>query len=418
MDLNTVAINSYALSDVLITLASALGCGLLIGLERERSKQRENQQTFAGLRSFAICALLGALCFVFGVSIGMVGAIIIGGMVIFSIRNRTDDFGSTTELAFVMTYFIGAMCLWNPSLAAGLAVLLTIILMAKRSMHSIAGKWITEAEFKDGLFLLALILIALPLTPNRALWGEVLNPYILLKLVTLILLVQALAHIAKRLLSTKNAMILSAIASGFVSSIATIASLGMEVRAGRAPAKANAGAALMSCVSTLLLLLIIVAGVSMLWLKTILLPTLVACALLAICAYILIRTGPVQEQRIANDSRMFSLTEAGVIALSLTLIQAGVYGLNLWLGDAGLIAGTLLAASFEIHAAMATVVMQGTPTDTAVITAFLLGLAVHSVAKCVNAALTGGMQYFLAFAPVQILHMSILIGLMYWNLQL
>ena len=95
-----------------------------------------------------------------------------------------------------------------------------------------------------------------------------LNPHIILKLVTLILAVQALAHIAKRLLSTKNAMILSAIASGFVSSTATVASLGMEVRAGRALAKPNAGAALMSCIATLLQLLIIVASVSMLWLKS------------------------------------------------------------------------------------------------------------------------------------------------------
>ncbi len=52
---------------------------------------------------------------------------------------------------------------------------------------------------------------------------------------------QSLAHIAKRLLSSKNAMMLSAIASGFVSSTATVASLGMEVRAGRANAKHNAG---------------------------------------------------------------------------------------------------------------------------------------------------------------------------------
>ena len=77
--------------------------------------------------------------------------------------------------------------------------------LMKHSMHGIASKWITEAEFKDGLFLLALILIALPLTPNTPLWGSVLNPYIILKLLAVILVVQTLAHIAKRLLSSKNA---------------------------------------------------------------------------------------------------------------------------------------------------------------------------------------------------------------------
>lgn len=231
-------------------------------------------------------------------------------------------------------------------------------------------------------------------------------------------LYSSLKQLATEQVNTKNAMILSAIASGFVSSTATVASLGMEVRAGRALAKPNAGAALMSCIATLLQLLIIVAGVSILWLKTILIPTLVASVLLGICAYALVRSAPAQEQHQPTDSRMFSLKEAGIIALTLTLIQAVVYGLNLWLGDAGLIAGTLLASLFEIHAAMATVVMQGAPTDTATMSAFILGLAAHALAKSVNAALTGGKQYFIAFAPIQILHMVVLIGLLYWGFSL
>ena len=285
-------------------------------------------------------------------------------------------------------------------------------------MHSFAGKWITEAEFKDGIFLLALILIALPLTPNAPLWGSALNPYIILKLLALILAVQALAHIVKRLLSSKNALILSSVASGFVSSTATVASLGMEVRAGRADAKINAGAALMSCVATLLQLLIIVAGVSVLWLKTIIAPALIAALILAGCAYWLLKDAAPAEQSLQADSRMFSLKEAAIIAGTLTVIQAGVYGLNLWLGDAGLIAGTLLASLFEIHAAMATVVMQGAPAENGVFYAFILGLAAHAVAKSVNAALTGGLKFALAFAPIQIFHMAVLIALLWWTVKL
>ncbi len=405
---------THSFSEILMMLASAVGCGLLIGLERERSKQRENQHSFAGLRSFAICALLGALCFMFGTASGIAGALIVGGMTLVSIRNQIDDFGITTELALLMTYFIGAMCLWNAPLAAGLAVFLTIILMAKHSLHSIAGKWITEAEFRDGVFLLALILIALPLTPNTAFWGTVLNPYLILKLLSLILGVQALAHIAKRLLSSKNAQILSAIASGFVSSTAAIASLGMEVRAGRADVKGNAGAALMSCVATLLQLLIIVAGVSLIWLKAIFIPALCAICFLALCAYGLIRSSDTAETALTNDSRMFSIKEAAIIAVTLTVIQAAVYGLNLWLGEGGLIAGTLLASLFEIHAAMAAVIMQGSPNSNAVFYAFIFGMAAHAAAKSVNAFLSGGFRFFLYFMPVQIVHMAIFIGLFIW----
>ncbi|MFW1766002.1 MgtC/SapB family protein [Acinetobacter bereziniae] len=407
--------NSY--HDLFTIIAAALGCGLLIGLERERSKQRENQRSFAGLRSFAICSIFGAVCFLFGPYFGIVGALITGAVVAYSIKNQTDDPGVTTEIAFILTYFIGGMCLWNIPFAAGLSVILTILLMTKHSMHGIAGKWITESEFRDGIFLLALLLIALPLTPNKPLWGSVLNPYVILKLLTLILAVQALAHIAKRLLSTKNALLLSSLASGFVSSTATVASLGLEVRNGRADAKANAGAALMSCVATLLQLMIIVIGVSISWFKVIVLPSLLAIIVLVIFALWLMRnTQPIEANK-STDSRMFSLKEAAIIAGSLTLIQAGVYGLNLLLGDAGLIAGTLLASLFEIHGALATIVIQGEPSNAVLSLAFLLGLAAHAVAKSINALISGGGRYALVFAPIQILHMLIFIVIFIWGLQ-
>lgn len=387
MDFSAVPLNSISsFQDLITLLAAALGCGLLIGLERERHKQRESHPSFAGLRSFALSALLGALCFLFGMVIGLAGALIIGGIVIFSLRNQPEDPGITTELAFLMTYFIGAMCLWNIPLSAGLAVLLTIILMAKHSMHDFAGKWIKEAEFRDGLLLLALILIGLPLTPDRPLWGEVLNPYVILKLLTLILVVQALAHIAKRFLSTKNALMLSSLASGFVSSTATIAQLGLQVRKGEMDAQPNAGAALMSCVSTLVLLLIVVGGVSWAWLKLLLLPSVVGMVILVACAFLLLRKAkPVQELESA-DSPMFSLKEAVIIAVTLTLIQAGIYALELWLGNAGLLAGTLLASLFEVHAAMAGVVIQGDPSNTHLIYALLLGLGAHAVAGPIKGA--------------------------------
>ena len=111
---------------------------------------------------------------------------------------------------------------------------------------------------------------------------------------------------------------------------------------------------------------------------------------------------------------MFSLKEAVIIAVTLTLIQAGIYGLELLLGDAGLLAGTLFASLFEIHAAMASVVIQGDPSNTRLIYALLLGLGAHAVAKSVNAAVTGGFKFSLYFAPVQILHMAVLIGILWW----
>lgn len=416
----TMSLQTASFEEFITVIAAALGCGLLIGLERERSKLKHEYKTFAGFRSFAISALLGAVCFLFGIEIGIVGALLIGAISIVSLKNQPNDPGVTTELAFIMTYFIGALCIWNISLAAGLAVIMTTILIAKQSMHGIASQWITESELRDGIFLLALLLIALPLVPNKPFWGPVLNPHVILKLLTLILFVQALAHIAKRLLSSKNALLLSSLASGFVSSTATIASLGLEVRSGKANAPTNAGAALMSCVSTLIQTLIIVIGISFAWFKLIIFPTLIALVVLAVWAFILLRKAEPSTASPELDSRMFSLKEAIIIAGTLTLIQAGVYGLSLSLGDAGLIAGTLLASLFEIHAAIAAVIVQGEPDSahmTPLLIAFLGGFAVHALAKSVNSAISGGLRYALAFVPAQLIHMAIFITLLWLNIQ-
>ncbi|ODL93836.1 Mg2+ transporter-C, MgtC family protein [Acinetobacter pittii] len=415
----TMSLQTVSFEEFITVIAAALGCGLLIGLERERSKLKHEYKTFAGFRSFAISALLGAVCFLFGIEIGIVGALLIGAISIVSLKNQPNDPGVTTELAFIMTYFIGALCIWNISLAAGLAVIMTTILIAKQSMHGIASQWITESELRDGIFLLALLLIALPLVPNKPFWGPVLNPHVILKLLTLILFVQALAHIAKRLLSSKNALLLSSLASGFVSSTATIASLGLEVRSGKANATTNAGAALMSCVSTLIQTLIIVIGISFAWFKLIIFPTLIALVVLAVWAFILLRKAEPSTASPELDSRMFSLKEAIIIAGTLTLIQAGVYGLSLSLGDAGLIAGTLLASLFEIHAAIAAVIVQGEPDSahmTPLLIAFLGGFAVHALAKSVNSAISGGLRYALAFVPAQLIHMTIFITLLWLNI--
>lgn len=414
-------LQSLSFQELLTIMLSALGCGLLIGLERERHKNNNHEQSFAGLRSFTITALLGASCFLLHLYIGVIGAVAVSLFCVYSLFQQKQDIGSTTELAFLMTYIIGAICVWNIPLAAGMAVLLTIILMGKQTLHQFAGKTIQSYELRDGLLLLALILIALPVMPNKPLWGAVLNPYIILKLLILILIVQSMAHVAKRILSNDKALILSALASGFVSSTATIASLGMQVRSGRASAKLNAGAGLISCIATLLQLLLIVLGVSVEWFKFLLIPSLVGIGILCIAAgFLIYRTPQADNSTTINeiqeiDSRMFSIKEAVIIAVSLTLIQAGIYGANLLLGDSGLILGTFLASLFEVHAAVAGVVIQGNPHNLTLIYAVMIGLAAHAVSKSINSFVTGGWKFFLYFAPSQILHM---LGLIFTLLSL
>lgn len=406
-------------------LAAALGCGLLVGVERERRKGRGPARALAGMRSFAVTSVLGCACMLAGgLALTVVGAALVAGLSVAAYwRSRSRDPGVTTEIALMLTFVIGALCVRALPLAAALAIGLTALLAARRPMHRFARHWLSAGEMRDGLLLGALALLALPLMPDRPLWGPALNPYVITRLLVLLLGIQALAHLAGRLLLTRHAMALSAFASGFVSSTATIASLGMKVRQAGAPAKASAGAALLSCVATLAQTLVVAASISGAWLKLLWLPASAGALVALLWGGWLIRSGSPGEtddseeagKRPSPAERMFSLREALTIAALLTGIQAAVYGLGLWLGDAGLLAGTLLASLFEVHAALAALFVQGPPGSAggaALVRAVALGLAVHALAKSVNAGLSGGAAYARAFIPGQWLHTAVCVALL------
>ena len=110
-----ILLQSLSFQELLTIMLSALGCGLLIGLERERHKNNNNEQSFAGLRSFTITALLGASCFLLHLYIGVIGTVAVSLFCVYSLFQQKQDIGSTTELAFLMTYIIGAICVEYPT---------------------------------------------------------------------------------------------------------------------------------------------------------------------------------------------------------------------------------------------------------------------------------------------------------------
>ncbi|MDP3521813.1 MAG: DUF4010 domain-containing protein [Hydrogenophaga sp.] len=415
-------INAALSSDVLATLATALGCGLLVGLDRERRKLRGPRRPLAGLRTFALTSVSGAAAMLSGLpELVAVGALLVVGLAVVGyLRNRTDDPGVTTEVALFLTYLIGVLCVVSLPLAAGLAVVLTALLTEREALHRFATEWLTPGEMRDGIILLTVVLIGLPLLPNQPLWGPVLNPQVIGQLLALLLALQSLAHLSRRLLAAQQALALSSLASGFVSSTATVATLGMAVREGRGQPGAMAGAALLSCVATLLQLLLVAGAVQTAWLPVLLWPSLAGAAVALLWGGWLVRGASLSpaetsaapsEPPSGDSSRMFSLRAAALIAALLTGIQAAVYGLSLWLGPKGLLAGTLLASLAELHSAVAAVIAATLPGDGQhpEIT-IAAALVVHAISKSINAGVTGGWRYALALVPGMAVHTGVVVG--------
>lgn len=405
------------------TLAAALGCGLLIGIERERRKGVGPGRALAGLRTFALTCVTGAAAALTQITGLMVtGAAFVAALSVVAYwRDRSDDPGVTTEVALVLTYLIGVLCVWSLPLAAALATGLTALLAGRGLLHRFARQWLRPAEVRDGIVLAALVLMALPLVPNRPLWGPVLNPYVIVQLLALLLAVQSLAHLGRRLLQARHAVAFSALASGFVSSTATIATMGLAVREGRSSARLMAGGGLLSCVSTQLQLLLVAAAVQPAWLGVLWLPALAGALGAAAWGAWLVRGAPADRPPAPHaegppaegEERMFSLKGAMAVAALLTGIQALVHGMKLWLGTAGLYAATLLGALADLHSALAAVFASAAPDEPAML-AVMLALAVHATSKSVTAGLVGGLRYLAWLAPGLWAHTALGIALLWF----
>ena len=138
---------------VIVNLAVALGIGLLIGAERERRKGTGPSRSPAGIRTFAAASLMGAVSFLAGGELlfGIVTAGTIGLTGIAYFRSRSSDPGLTSEIVLVLAVLLGGLTMQKPGLAAGLAVVVTGLLVARTALHRFARSVLTEAELEDAV---------------------------------------------------------------------------------------------------------------------------------------------------------------------------------------------------------------------------------------------------------------------------
>ena len=242
-----------------------MGIGLLFGIEREQQAHRSGKEASAGVRSFTLASLVGALSIMAGgVPLLAVSLVVVGAIRIVSVVVRGDSTaGLATSLALVAVVLLGALAVQAATMVAGVAVVIASLLAARQVLHTFSRTVLTAVELRDGLILGVSTLVILPALPNLDFGpGGALNPRNLFVIAVLIMVIGAAGHIATRVVGARLGLPLSGFLSGFVSSTATIAALGR--RAGDKPddaRSASAGAAL-SSVSSLVQIGIILFALS------------------------------------------------------------------------------------------------------------------------------------------------------------
>lgn len=385
---------------LIVNFAVALGIGLLIGAERERRKGEGPSRGPAGIRTFAISALGGAVAFVVGGQLLL--SILTSGVVVFTAfdywRVRTEDPGLTSEIALILTVLLGGLAIQKPALAAGLGVTVAILLAARSQLHYFVRSVLTESEMTDALIFAAATLVILPLLPNRGIGPyDALNLYKAWIVVILIMGISAAGYVATRWLGPRYGLPISGLASGFISSTATIGAMGARVASSPAVLKPAVAAAILSTVATIIQLALVLSAVSPTALRAIS-PSLILAALAAIGYAAAFTLRALQETSSTKEppGHAFSLSAAMLFALVLSVVVVTAAALQNWFGENGVIIAAAVAGFVDTHSAavsVASLVASGKVSSSDAVLPILAGFSTNTVSKMILAGTSGGRAF-------------------------
>ena len=203
---------------------TSLAIGLFVGLERERSPAAK-----AGLRTFALTALLGTLLALLSEYMESpwllaAGLLAVAGLIVSAYLDgsRTDDPGTTTQAALLLCFGLGALVWFGfGALAVLLAVAMTLLLHFKPELQNIS-KSLTRQDLQSILQFAVLSFVILPVLPNRDFGPfEPLNPYQTWLMVVLISGLSLAGYVSLRFVGQRFGAPLLGFFGGMVSSTAT-----------------------------------------------------------------------------------------------------------------------------------------------------------------------------------------------------
>lgn len=374
--------------------------GLMVGLERER--KREHARTlFAGVRTFTLISLLGAVFGMLSESVGIwplaVGLAALAFLVGLGYWRSSsgEKIGATTEIAALVTFGLGVLAGLGehvPSLAG--AVLVTGVLSLREELHGLAGG-LTRDDLLAVVRFAVVSLVILPLVPNEAMgpW-EVWNPRTIWLLVVLISGVSFTGYVAMKWIGPRRGIGLSGLLGGLASSTATTMSFAERGRATPelTPSLAAGTLAATAIAAPRLLVLLLVVRPSLI--PSVAIP-IVALFLVTTLAGLLVARHKDDVSGSINLRNPFELRPALQFGLVFALVALLVRAAQEWLGASGVLGVSALAGVTQLDAITLSLAEQARIGLDPVLAGRSLGLAIgaNSLFKGTLAWTIGGRRF-------------------------
>jgi uncharacterized membrane protein (DUF4010 family) len=214
-------------------------------------------------------------------------------------------------------------------------------------------------------------------------------------------------YAAVRIFGARKGLPIAGLASGFISSTATIGAMGARVKTTPALLRVGVAGAVLSTIGTIIQLAIVLSATSPTTLRS-LAAALICAGLVAVAYGIAFTIGAFGEK--AEDQvqpgRAFSLPTAMAFALTLATVLIASAALQQWFGERGIVAAAAVAGFVDTHSAaisVASLVVSGKMSAADAVIPILAGLSTNTVSKIILAGASCGRSFAIRVIPGLIL---------------
>ncbi|MFN2238246.1 MAG: MgtC/SapB family protein [Thermoanaerobaculia bacterium] len=342
------------LSELFISLGIALGLGLLVGFQREKTKRE-----LAGLRTFPLITIWGGLAGYLSIGLGgwvlaasivaLATLIVVGNLHL--IEQKTFDAGLTTEVAMLVMFLVGAWLVLGPrEVAVAIGGGVAVLLQAKDALHGLTER--LDRDDLTAIMRFALIaLVILPILPDEPFGPyDVLNLRAIWLLVVLIVGISLGGYIVYRFFGSKAGVLLGGLLGGVISSTATTVSYARRSR--QHPEGARLAAVVVLIANSVVMIRVLVE----IWLVG---RSLFPAAAGPIGLLLLVQTAISllfwwrvrhQDADLPEQENPAELKPALLFAALYAVVLVGVAAARTWFGDRGMYVVALISGLTDVDA--------------------------------------------------------------------
>lgn len=406
--------------NVFYRLAAAIGIGLIIGMQREHTYFDESDRHPAGVRTFTLVGLCGAMAAMLcglmnGVAPFIAGFFVIGFLLVashiaFGLSHRgyasiNEDCrerevalpaaGITTSVALVIVYLLGALC-WHGKLLESCIIMVVMlwILTAKQQLHDFAKHLSREDVLATVKFAVISALI-LPFLPNQS-YGpsglQVLNPHSIWLFVIFVSGIGFVGYVLIKLVGPGKGIWLTGILGGLASSTALTLNLSGRSRDNENYSNSFALGIVLSWTVMYARLYVICIVLMPTLASTLAAPLLIPVLPAAFYSLFLwAREKRGRHQDMGDFSNPFNLLPAIKFGVVFTAVMFLANAARVYLGDGALLACSFLGGAAEMDAVAFSLIDMNVSSGLAsreLILALLLASLANTITK-------GGLVFFL-----------------------